>query len=83
MYLFLPSFLPSFLDILFHLFIFKDFVYLFMRDTEREEGHRQREKQAPHGELDVGLDPRAPGSCPEPKAEAQLLSHPGVPSWIF
>ena len=25
------------------------------------------------------LDPRTPGSCPAPKADAQTLSHPGVP----
>ena len=31
-----------------------------------------------------GLDPRSPGSRPEPKADAQLLSHAGVPlSWIL
>ena len=41
---------------------FKDFIYLFMRDTERErQKQRQREKQAPHREPDVGLDPRTPG----------------------
>ena len=39
----------------------------------------QREKQAPHREPDVGLDPRIPGSRPEPKADAQSLSHPGIP----
>ena len=43
---------------------FKDFIYLFMRDTERdrerERGRdRQREKQAPCREPDVGLDPRS------------------------
>ena len=27
----------------------------------------------------MGLDPRTPGSCPEPKADAQPLSHPGAP----
>ena len=27
----------------------------------------------------MGLDPRTPGSQPEPKADAQPLSHPGVP----
>ena len=27
----------------------------------------------------AGLDPRTPGSQPELKADAQLLSHPGVP----
>ena len=40
--------------------------------------HRQREKQAPCREPDAGLDPGAPGPCPEPKADAQPLSHPGV-----
>ena len=50
-----------------------------MRDTERE---RQRAKQAPWREPDVGLNPRTPGSCPEPKADVQPLSHPGVPTWF-
>ena len=51
-----------------------------MRDTERErQRHRQREKQAPLKEPDVELDPRTPGSCPEPKADAHPLSHPGDP----
>ena len=31
----------------------------------------------------MGLDPRTPGSHPEPKADAQLLSHPGVPGVLF
>ena len=31
------------------------------------------------GEPNAGLDPRTPGSHLEPKAEAQPLSHPGVP----
>ena len=26
----------------------------------------------------MGLDPGTPGSCPEPKADAQPLSHPGI-----
>ena len=34
------------------------FIYLFMRDTEREGGRdRQKEKQAPCEDPDVGLDP--------------------------
>ena len=49
-----------------------------MRDGERQ-GHRQREKQAPRTEPDVGLDPGTSGSCPEPKADAQPLSHPSSP----
>ena len=37
-----------------------------MRETERGERqrHRQREKQAPCREPDVGLDLRSPGSGP-------------------
>ena len=52
-----------------------------MRDTQREERqrHRQKEKQAPCREPDVGLDPETPGSQSEPKADVQPLSHPGVP----
>ena len=40
-------------------FVFKDFIYLFMRDTERQR-HRQREKQAPCRNLmwDLVQDPR-------------------------
>ena len=46
--------------------------------TQRQR-HRQREKQAPCWEPDTGLDPRTPGSHPKLKADAQPLSHPGVP----
>ena len=36
-----------------------------MRNTKREkQRHRQREKQAPFREPDVGLDPGSPGSYP-------------------
>ena len=50
-----------------------------MRDTERDsQRHRQREKQVSCREPDAGLDSRTPGSCPEPKGDAQLLSHSGV-----
>ena len=48
-----------------------------MRDREK---HRQTEKQAPCGEPDAGLDPGTTGSHPEPKADAQPLSHPGIPN---
>ena len=52
--------------------------YLFIPETQRERlRHRQREKQAPCGEPDAGLDPRTPGSRPELKADAQPLSHQG------
>ena len=49
------------------------------RERERQR-HRQREKQAPCREPDVGLDLRTAGSHPEPKADAQPLSHPDVPT---
>ena len=55
-----------------------------MRDAERErQTHRQKEKQAPCKELDVELDAGTPGSHPEPKADAQPLSHPGVPFRLY
>ena len=60
---------------------FKKRFYLFMRDTDKREmqRHRQREKQAqckePRGTLS-----RTAGSCPEPKADAQPLSHTRVPT---
>ena len=47
-----------------------------MSHTHRErQRHRQRDKQAPCGEPDAGLDPRTPGSQPEPKVDTQPLSH--------
>ena len=50
-------------------YFFKDFIYLFMRDTERErQRHRQREKQAPCREPDAELDPVSSGSHPGMKA---------------
>ena len=49
-----------------------------MSDREKER-HRQREKQAPCREPDVGLHPGPPGPCPRPKAGSKPLSHPGVP----
>ena len=54
-----------------------------MRDTEREAETQGGEKQAPCGEPDVGLDSRTPGSHPEPKADAQPLSHPCIPTAVF
>ena len=61
-------------------FFFKIFIDLFMRDRERQRHSQMEEKQAPCKEPDVGFDPRTPGSCPEPKADAQSLSHSSVPA---
>ena len=55
-----------------------------MRDTYTErQRHRQREKQAPCREPDLGLDPRTPGSRPGPKAGAEPLNHPGIPHSVL
>ena len=53
-----------------------------MREREWQR-HRQREKQAPYREPDVGLDPWSPGSGPGLKAGAQPLRHPGSPTVII
>ena len=64
--------------------IFKNILFIYSWETQRERQragggrHRQREKQALCGEPNAGLDPRAPGSHPEPKADAQPLSNPGI-----
>ena len=40
-------------------------IHLFIHERRRErQGHRQREKEAPCREPDVGLDPGFPGSRP-------------------
>ena len=50
-----------------------------MRDTQRE-AETQAEVEAVSSQgARLGLNPRTLGSCPEPKADAQLLSHPGIP----
>ena len=51
-----------------------------MRDTQRSRGRNKgRGREAPQRDANMGLNPGIPGSHPEPKADAQLLSHPGVP----
>ena len=58
---------------------FLKILFIYSWGTHRE---RQRQKQAPWGEPSAGLNPRTPGSLPEPKADAQPLSHPGIPKII-
>ena len=54
--------------------------FFFIHEGQRErQRHRQREKEAPLGEPDVGLNPGTLGSCLEPKADSQPLSHPNIP----
>ena len=58
---------------------------LFMRHIERgrDKGRGRSRSPGREGrcgrEPNVGLDPRTLGSGPEPKADNQPLSHPGVP----
>ena len=47
-----------------------------MGDTEREVRHRQREKQVPFEEPNVGLDTRNPRSHPELKADRRSTTEP-------
>ena len=57
-----------------------------MRDTERDRNTgrgRSSKREVLCEEPDAGLDPRTLGSHPEPKADAQPLSHPGVPIHRF
>ena len=62
----------------------KTFLFIYSWEIHRErQRHRQREKQTPCREPNAGLNPRTPGLCPEPKADAQPLSHPGVPPVLF
>ena len=49
-------------------FFLKIYLFIHERHREAETQHRQREKQAPCREPDVGLDPGSPGSHPGPKA---------------
>ena len=51
-----------------------------MRDTEREaETQAEGEAGSLRGDPNVGLNPGTQGLHPEPKANAQLLSHPSTP----
>ena len=50
-----------------------------MRDTKKERKRQRHRQRVPCREPNAGLDPGTLGSLPEPKADAQLLSHPGVP----
>ena len=58
---------------------FKIYLFIHERQTRERQRYRQREKQAPCGESDVGLNPRTLGSHPELKADARPLSHPRAP----
>ena len=59
---------------------FLKILFIYLWETQREGRDIGRgKKQTLHREPNVGLDPRTPGSRPELKADAQPLSHPGIP----
>ena len=60
-------------------FCFIKILFIYSLETQRKAETQVEEEAGSCGEPDVGLDPRTPGSCPEPKTDAQSLSHPGVP----
>ena len=71
-----------------HFFVFLRF-YLFIHERQRQtEREREAETQA-EGEAGsmqgarCGTQSQDPESGPEPKADAQPLSHPGVPMFLF
>ena len=60
-------------------------IILFITATEREreaENYAEREAVSPPG-AQYGTRCQTPGSHPELKAEAQPLSHPGIPDPYF
>ena len=68
---------PEHIDLLTgsHLFFFFYFFFIYVtkRQPAREgtqQGSERGRSRLPAEEPDVGLDPRTPGSCPEPKADA-------------
>ena len=66
--------LYPFLPTSFLFFIFKRF-YLFIHERGRDRGRSRLHAGSPMWDL-------IPGSHPEPKADAQPLSHPGVPPYV-
>ena len=59
----------------FYLRFLKDFIYLFMRDTEKEVETQAEGEAGSIREPGSELDPRTPGSLPEPRADVQPLNH--------
>ena len=58
-------------------------LFIYSQDTQRERQRdigRGRRSRIHAGSLMWDSILGLPGSCPEPKADAQPLSHPGVPS---
>ena len=65
------------------LLFFKRFYLLFTRDTEREAETQAEGDAGSRRDPDAGLHHRTLGSRPEQRADAQPLSHPGVPDLLY
>ena len=64
---------------IFFSFFKKYILFIHERQAETQAEGEAGSTQEP----DVGLDPGPLGSHPEPEADAQALSHPGVPFLAF
>ena len=64
---------------IYFILFFKDFIYLLMRDTEREAEIQAEGEASSLQVVRCGTQSQIPGLRPEPKADVQPLSHPGVP----
>ena len=64
-------------------FFFRFYLFIHERHTERGRDIGRGRSRFPVGEPDVGLHPKTPGPQPEPKADTQLLSHPGALEILF
>ena len=53
-----------------------------MRDTQSEAETQAEGEAGSMQEARRGTRSQDPGSCPEQKVDAQLLSHPGVPLFV-
>ena len=59
-----------------NIFFLKDFIHLFIRDTQREAETQAEGEAGSLQEPDGGLDPRTPGSWPKPKADRCSTTEP-------
>ena len=78
-----PTHVLSLSQIFYFLFFKKDFIYLFMRNTERE---REREAEGEAGSMQgawCGTRSRDSRITPWAKGSAKPLSHPGIPILQF
>ena len=63
--------------------LFLKISFIYSWETQREADTGRGRHRLHVGEPDVGLDTQTPGSGPEPKADAQPLSHPDIPRTRF